>query len=377
MNLDFSTWKSFAVSKILTIMNGKGITKEEIAENEGSFEVVQSGENNNGVIGKIDLVYCKSMGYTYTEKPCLTVARSGSAGFVSFQINGCVVGDSAKILLLDDCLATTEHYVFLQSILMANKFKYTYGRKVTEEKYMNDLIDLPIQHNADGTPFIDVNKKYSDDGYVPDWKFMENYIKSLHHKPLTTTNKSENVPQLDVEKWKEFYIGKLFNINRGKTLSSENKEEFIGDDYSCINGGSVNNGELCKMSEELQEMGFVLQEVPSLSLSRVGNAGLTFLQTEPYYIADNAFSLVLKKQKNKFVYLFLSTCLNSEVFKYSYGRTISSEKYMLTAIKLPVQHNADGTIFIDDKYTYSEEGYVPDWQFMEDYIKSLPYGDRL
>ena len=301
MNLDFSTWKSFAVSKILTIMNGKGITKEEIAENEGSFEVVQSGENNNGVIGKIDLVYCKSMGYTYTEKPCLTVARSGSAGFVSFQINGCVVGDSAKILLLDDCLATTEHYVFLQSILMANKFKYTYGRKVTEEKYMNDLIDLPIQHNADGTPFIDVNKKYSDDGYVPDWKFMENYIKSLHHKPLTTTNKSENVPQLDVEKWKEFYIGKLFNINRGKTLSSENKEEFIGDDYSCINGGSVNNGELCKMSEELQEMGFVLQEVPSLSLSRVGNAGLTFLQTEPYYIADNAFSLVLKKQKNKFV----------------------------------------------------------------------------
>ncbi len=55
MNLDFSTWKSFSVSKILTIMNGKGITKEEIAENAGSFEVVQSGENNNGVIGKIDL----------------------------------------------------------------------------------------------------------------------------------------------------------------------------------------------------------------------------------------------------------------------------------------------------------------------------------
>lgn len=46
-------------------------------------------------------------------------------------------------------------------------------------------------------------------------------------------------------------------------------------------------------------------------------------------------------------------------------------------IKLPVKHNADGTIFIDDEHTYSEDGYVPDWQFMEDYIKSLPYGDRL
>lgn len=43
----------------------------------------------------------------------------------------------------------------------------------------------------------------------------------------------------------------------------------------------------------------------------------------------------------------------------------------------PVQHNTDGTIFIDDKHKYSEEGYVPDWHFMEDYIKSLPYGDKL
>jgi hypothetical protein len=32
---------------------------------------------------------------------------------------------------------------------------------------------------------------------------------------------------------------------------------------------------------------------------------------------------------------------------------------------------------MDDKCTYSENGYVPDWQFMEEYIKALPYGDRL
>jgi hypothetical protein len=46
-------------------------------------------------------------------------------------------------------------------------------------------------------------------------------------------------------------------------------------------------------------------------------------------------------------------------------------------IKLPVKHNPDGTIYVDDKCTYSENGYVPDWRFMEDYIRSLPYGDRL
>ena len=130
--------------------------------------------------------------------------------------------------------------------------------------------------------------------------------------------------QLNVSEWKEFRVGDLFNIVRGKTLSSDDKKEYAGGDYSCINGGSVNNGEMCKMSSALQQQGFLLQDVPSLSLSRVGNAGLTCVQTLPYYIADNAFSLNLKFQHNEFVYMFLSTCLNQELFKYSYGRTVSS-----------------------------------------------------
>ena len=103
-------------------MNGKGITQEEIDENPGDFAAVQSAEENNGVMGKIDLDYCKSMNYTFTEKPCLTVARSGSAGFVSYQVFGCVVGDSAKILLLPDEIATETNYLFLRTLLTANRF---------------------------------------------------------------------------------------------------------------------------------------------------------------------------------------------------------------------------------------------------------------
>ena len=77
MNLDTSQWKEFKVSSIFTIHNGKGITKEEIEDNVGDFTVVQSGEEDNGVLGKINLDYCKIMNYTLSEKPCLTVARSG------------------------------------------------------------------------------------------------------------------------------------------------------------------------------------------------------------------------------------------------------------------------------------------------------------
>lgn len=177
--LNIFKWKPFQVGRIFTMLNGKGITQDEIVENEGDFIAVQSSEENNGVMGKIDLQYCKRMGYTISEKPCLTVARSGTAGFVSFQIDGCVVGDSAKILLLPDDIATVGVYLFVQTVLLANRFKYTYGRKVTEDKYLNDWIRLPIQHKDDNTAFKDDTCKYSDEGYVPDWQFMEDYIKAL------------------------------------------------------------------------------------------------------------------------------------------------------------------------------------------------------
>lgn len=172
-------WKPFKVGSLFELHNGQGITQDEIAENAGDFNAVQSGEDNNGVIGKIDLEYCKKMGYKYTKKPCLTVARTGSAGFVSYQKYGCVVGDSAKILLLPDEIATTENYLFLQTVLMANKFKYDYGRKVTEENYLKEIIALPIKHNDDGSLYIDEEKTYSDEGYVPDWAFIKKYIRSL------------------------------------------------------------------------------------------------------------------------------------------------------------------------------------------------------
>lgn len=161
--LGVESWKPFKVNDIFKLYNGKGITKEEIEYNQGDFIVVQSGEENNGCIGKIDKDYCNKMGYTYTEEPCLTVARTGSAGYVSYQPLGCVVGDSAKILTLkDDHHKNHSVFLFLKTVLMANRYKYTYGRKVTEDKYLSEVIMLPATTD---------NK--------PDFCFMENYMKTL------------------------------------------------------------------------------------------------------------------------------------------------------------------------------------------------------
>lgn len=153
----------FEVKDIFKIQNGKGVTKDEIADFPGDIEAIQSGADNNAVLGKLDEGYCKQSKYKIMKEQCLSVARSGTSGYVAYHETPCVIGDSAKALFLKDkSNASIYVYIYLRTVLMANKYKYAYGRKVTEKKYYKDTIVLPIIRDG-----------------VPDWKYMENYIMQL------------------------------------------------------------------------------------------------------------------------------------------------------------------------------------------------------
>ena len=362
------------VQRIFTIHNGKGITKEEVEENKGNFSAVQSGEDNNGVIGKISLEYCKEMDYTFCERPCLTVARTGSAGFVSFQINGCVVGDSAKILLLDENIASTEIYIFLQTILSANRFKYAYGRKVTESKYMNDIIRLPIKLDKTGTPIVDDTHKYSDDGFVPDWEYMEEYIKSLHHKPLTTKNSTSN-ESLNVSEWKEFFLKDICVISMGNKMDYA-KMTFDEPTINFVGRSAENNG-VNGVVDYID--GSEPYKAGCITVALGGSLGSSYIQFKDFYTSQNVAVLEFEDSVDIAAKIFITTSIMNECrYKYfPFGRELNTHIRTDFSFYLPVKHNADGSVFIDEEHKYSDKGYVPDWKFMSDYIKSLPYGDRI
>ena len=158
--VDFAEFK---VGDIFEIYNGAGVTKEEITDFPGDIEAVQSGAANNAVLGMLSREYCESVGYKILTRPCLSVARSGTAGYVAYHNKPCVIGDSAKALMLKDVRGVfTEVYMYLRTVLMANKYKYAYGRKVTERKYREDLILLPVDKIG-----------------APNWRYMKEYISSL------------------------------------------------------------------------------------------------------------------------------------------------------------------------------------------------------
>lgn len=162
--LSTKNWKSFRIGDLFEIKNGKGITKQEIFENPGNIPAIQSGEENFGRIGYIDIKYCLQKKYTISLGECLTVARSGSSGFVGYQEKQCVVGDSAKILE-PKFISNTLRLLFIRTMLMVNKARYAYTDKVTKDNYAKDTIKLPVL--SDGTP---------------DWTYMEQYITMLMDK---------------------------------------------------------------------------------------------------------------------------------------------------------------------------------------------------
>ena len=116
----------------------------------------------------------------------------------------------------------------------------------------------------------------------------------------------------------------------------------------------------------------------AMSLALGGSLGACFIQRKPFYTAQNVAVLQEKEPLSDYTKLFLATLIRNECkIKYqAFGRELNAHFRKDFTLKLPVVRNGNEEVF-DKTCKFSDEGYVPDWQWMEDYIKSLPYSDRI
>lgn len=377
MSLKTEDWKTFYLKDLYIIKMGNKFDKNKMTDEEPLVNFVSRLSYNNGVDGKVDFLE----NVAPFRKGLLTVALGGS------YLGSCFVQEepfytAQNVAVMESVTEEMTHNInlFISGLVRyESKIKYyAFGRELNTHINKDFNIKLPIKYNNDGTPFIDNTYRYSSDGYIPDWEFIENFIKSLNHKPLTTKNKSTSNIQLETEKWKEFKLDSVLKIYNGKGITKEEIEENSGD-FTVVQSGEENNGVLGKIDKDYCiSMNYTISEKPCLTVARSGSAGFVSFQIDGCVVGDSAKILLLEDNiASTGVYLFIQTILTANRFKYAYGRKVTEEKYMNDIVKLPILFNEDGTPFIDETYKYSEEGYVPDWKFMEDYIKSLPYGDRL
>lgn len=360
MNLNPNDWKRFYLGRLFDIKKGKRLTAED--QEVGNNLYIGAIDSNNGVANHIGQE-------PIHEGNTISLSYNGSVGEAFYQ--------AEPYWATDDVNALYSKYegfnefigLFMVATIRQEKYRFSYGRKWTLENMNNTDICLPIRYNSDRSPYIDSTKFYSDEGYVPDWQFMENYIKSLHYKPLTTKNTNGRTLELKTKEWKRFYLGRLFDIKKGKRLTSEDQEE--GNNLY-IGAIDSNNGVANHIGQSPIHKG------NTISLSYNGSVGEAFYQPDPYWATDDVNVLYSKYSGfNKYVGLFIATVIRQEKYRFSYGRKWTLENMVNTEICLPIRYNSNDLPYIDDTNKYSDEGYIPDWQFMEDYIKSLPYGDRI
>ena len=126
------------------------------------------------------------------------------------------------------------------------------------------------------------------------------------------------------------------------------KDSYESGDVPLISASNVNNG-----VKEWTNMNPVFNP-GSITIGKVQAS--TFYQETDFCATGDVCVLIPKFNMNKFIGIFLKNIIGMESPKWDYGRQIRLNNCQRLSVKLPVDSNGN-----------------PDWQLMEDYIKSLPY----
>ena len=361
MNLNVTKWKPFLIDRIFKVKYGINLELDSLNDpsEKGSVNFVSRCISNNGVSAKVEPI----SGIEPQSAGLISVAGGGSVLSTYVQEEPFYSGRDIY-LLIPKIELSKETKMFITTIIEKNKYRYSFGRQANKTLPYLEIL-LPIKYDEDH-PVIDDRNEFSDDGFIPDWQFMEDYIKSLHYKPVTTNNQVTDL-SLHPQTWEEFAIPSLFDVGVGKYYYPD---QYNDGQVPYITASNTDNG-----------VGARINLSPDFSGGKItiGKIGATaYFQNQDFCATSDVNVLTPKSNMNKYHLLFITSVINfSENYKWSYGRQCRKGDTEGIVIKLPVKCNPNGTPLIDENKQFSDKGYIPDWNFMENYIKLLPYGDRI
>lgn len=335
MSLNVNEWGEVIFGDLIDeIYKGKAYSREELnfckPYEESTIPYVTRTDLNNSVDGFVK----KNDTINSIEKGNAIVIGDTTAT-VTYQKDDFICGDHIVIIRAKWLNEYTG--LFFTTLLNKERYKYCYGRAFVKKSICNTRLLVPIKEGK------------------PDFYKMEDIIKQQRYKYLTTKNKKVN-NKIDVSNWREFIIGdeNIFDVTSGTYHYGNEYEE---GDTPYITATNRNNGinEKINLPPEYKGNAITVEKVNAC----------TFYQPEDFCATSDVNILRAKFDMNKYVALFIASVINfNEGFRWNYGRQCRINNTKKMRIKLPAKMNNDGE-------------YIPDIEFMENYIKSLPYGDRI
>lgn len=166
----------------------------------------------------------------------------------------------------------------------------------------------------------------------------------------------ENFPleneKVDFSNWHEYKLEDLFVLSKGKRLT---KTDMIDGNINYIGASAFNNGVTALIGNDNE-----INEANTITVSYNGSVGQSFFQPEPYWASDDVNILTPKFKINLYIALFLTSIIRHVGQNYAFMDKWVLESMKSTTILLPA-----------DKLG------KPDWEFMENFIKLLPYSNYI
>lgn len=384
MKLNVECWKEFRLNKLYEIKNGNKFDKNKLDLYNPEVNLVSRVSFNNGVDVKVGLIDSIDP----FEKGLLTVALGGS------YLGSCFVQEEPFYTAQNVAVMKSIHQEMTHSVNLfvsalirfESKQKFhAFGRELNTHINTDFSIRLPIQYEKSGAPVFDPEKRFSNEGYVPNWDFMQTYIEILGcQRPMTSIHGTP--PKLNTAEWRNFTFNDVFSLKGG--FFNKKPEHSTEGNIPFLASTESNNGvtELyCeddiyswdKIGREDNSIDNKIFKGNSIAITVNGSVCNAFYQEKSFTCSHDITVFYPKDfSLNKYTALFLCTIITNEKFRWSYGRKPHDvKKFGNSIIKLPIVHNSDGSPFIDESHKYSPMGYIPDFEFMEKYMKSLPYAD--
>lgn len=152
--------------------------------------------------------------------------------------------------------------------------------------------------------------------------------------------------EVDTSKWKEFKVGELFDVLKGRRLT---KADMIDGDTNFIGSSAMNNGITAHISntEYVNEGGV-------LTVCYNGSVGETFYQDEPFWASDDVNILKPKQPVTREALLFVGSILRNLGLAYDWVDKWTRDIMLETLITLPAVICGD-----------------PDWDYMDTYMSKI------
>lgn len=286
---------------------------------DSGINFVSRASTNNGVTAQVEIL----TDIKPFEVGLLTVALSGNGVCSAFvQNKPFYTAYHVMVLSPKQHMSIIEKMFYARCIKM-NAYKYSWGRQAN--KTLKD-IELPDE--------------------IPEWVYkvdLENYYKAIK------TNVLHRNLELDTFNWQEFELIDFFEMFAGKYI---NKLDYESGSVPYISTSDTNNGVMNFINQE--------PEFPENCIT-IGKVGVTTYYQGSKFLATSDVTVLKPKGNflNKYTGIFITTLIKLESKKWTYGRQIRLGDCKELIIKFPVKDGA------------------PDWGFMENFIKQLPYSDKI